>query len=102
MKPLIYYYIIRMIVILGTPFPRKTKIWQYNQYLICPHCGKEVFLTDMLGFHLDMDEDSDPDSVASAYMLIMEHLMLFTAIRLLWAHTDKSIVSEKLFIKGVS
>ncbi|MBF6650207.1 hypothetical protein [Methylobacter sp. BlB1] len=65
----------------------------------CPNCNNLVFLSDMLGFHLDMDEDSAPDSVASAYMLIMEHLMLFTAIRLLWGHTDKSLVSETLFIK---
>jgi hypothetical protein len=65
----------------------------------CNHCNEEVFLTDMLGFHLDMDEDSAPESVASAYMLVMEHLMLFTAIRLLWGHTDKSQVSETLFIK---
>jgi hypothetical protein len=65
----------------------------------CNHCNREVFLTDMLGFHLDMDEDSAPDSVASAYMLIMEHLMLFTAIRLLWGHTDKNLVTETLFIK---
>jgi hypothetical protein len=65
----------------------------------CNHCQGEVFLTDMLGFHLDMDEDSAPESVASAYMLVMEHLMLFTAIRLLWGHTDKSQVSETLFIK---
>jgi hypothetical protein len=66
---------------------------------ICGGCRGEVFLTDMLGFHLDMDEESAPDSVASAYMLIMEHLMLFTAIRLVWGHTDKSLVSETLFIK---
>ncbi|PGT49817.1 hypothetical protein COD13_29040 [Priestia megaterium] len=86
----------------------------------CPHCGKEVsglpfnaeegncenenckkkvFLTDMIGFHLDMDEESAPDSVASAYMMIMEHLMLFTVIRLLWDHTDKHILSNTLFIK---
>lgn len=65
----------------------------------CPSCGKTVFLTDMIGFHLDMDEDSAPDSVASAYMLIMENLMLFTAVRLLWGHSDKSLVSETLFIK---
>jgi len=58
-----------------------------------------VFLTDMIGFHLDMDEDSAPDSVATAYMMIMEHLMLFTAIRLLWSHTDKQILSDTLFIK---
>lgn len=66
---------------------------------VCPQCKKVVFLTDMIGFHLDMDEDSAPDSVASAYMLVMEHIMLFTAIRVLWGHTDKSLVSETLFIK---
>jgi len=66
---------------------------------ICNACGNEVFLTDMIGFHLDMDEDSAPDSVASAYMLLMEHLMLFTAVRLLWGHTDKGLVTNTLFIK---
>ncbi len=65
----------------------------------CPQCGGIVFLTDMIGFHLDMSEDSASDSVSSAYMLIMEHLMLFTAIRLLWHHTDKHVLSETLFIK---
>jgi len=65
----------------------------------CTACRGLVFLSDMLGFHLDMDEDSAPDSVASAYMLVMEHLMLFTAIRLLWGHTDKALVSDTLFIK---
>jgi hypothetical protein len=65
----------------------------------CSKCGGELFLSDMIGFHLDMDENSAPDSVASAYMLVMEHLMLFTAIRLLWGHTDKALVSETLFIK---
>ena len=65
----------------------------------CPKCQGLVFLTDMIGFHLDMDEESAPDSVASAYMLVMEHLMLFTAVRLLWGHSDKSLVSETLFIK---
>lgn len=65
----------------------------------CPECKKIVFLTDMIGFHLDMDEESAPESLSSAYMLIMEHLMLFTIIRLLWGHTDKSILSDTLFIK---
>jgi hypothetical protein len=65
----------------------------------CPGCRGSVFLTDMLGFHLDMDEDSAPDSVASAYMLVMEHLMLFTAIRIFWDHGDERLVSETLFIK---
>ena len=65
----------------------------------CPGCGKVVFLTDMIGFHLDMNEDSAPESVSSSYMLVMEHLMLFTAIRLHWHHTDKQVVSDTLFIK---
>jgi len=65
----------------------------------CPICGDEVFLSDMLGFHLDMDEDSAPESIASSYMLVMEHLMLFTAIRIFWNHSDKKLVSDTLFIK---
>lgn len=65
----------------------------------CPHCGKRVFLTDIIGFHLDMDEESAPESLSSSYMAVMEHLMLFTAIRLLWHHTDKQLLSETLFIK---
>lgn len=65
----------------------------------CPKCGKQVFLTDMIGFHLDMSEDSAPDSVASSYMLIMELLMLFTIIRILWDHKDINIFSNSLFIK---
>lgn len=65
----------------------------------CPKCNGKVFLTDVLGFHLDMDEESAPESVASAYMSIMEHLMLFAAIRLNWEHTDKHLVSNTLFIK---
>lgn len=65
----------------------------------CPYCNKTIFLTDMIGFHLDMDEDSAPDAVASSYMLVMELLMLFTAIRILWSHSDKSIISDTLFIK---
>jgi hypothetical protein len=65
----------------------------------CPHCKNVVFLTDMLGFHLDMSEDSAPDSVASAYMLVMETMMLFTAIRLAWNYPDPHLVENTLFIK---
>jgi hypothetical protein len=65
----------------------------------CPHCKRIVFLTDMIGFHLDMDENSAPDSVSSAYMLIMETLMLFTAIRFYWDLPDRSVISNSLFIK---
>lgn len=65
----------------------------------CPHCHKEVLLTDMIGFHLDMEEESASEKIVSSYMLLMEHLMLFTIVRLMWHHTDKSIFSDTLFIK---
>lgn len=65
----------------------------------CPHCKGTVFLTDMIGFHLDMGDDSAPDSLASSYMLVMEHLMLFTPIKLCWEHTDRQLLSDTLFIK---
>lgn len=65
----------------------------------CPHCNTEVFLSDVWGFHLEMDEESAPESIASSYMLVMEHLMLFTAVRLMWHHTDQSLVTDTLFIK---
>ena len=66
---------------------------------ICPFCKQEVLLTDMVGFHLDMNEDNAPVSVASSYMLIMELLMLFTVIRLQWCNRDTNLISNTLFIK---
>lgn len=65
----------------------------------CGQCGETVYLSDMWGFHMEMGEDSAPESLASAYMLVMEHLMLFTAVRLMWDHSDQSLVSDTLFIK---
>ncbi|GAA6142749.1 hypothetical protein [Hydrogenophaga sp. 5NK40-0174] len=65
----------------------------------CPQCGGQVYLSDIWGFHMEMGEDSAPESIASSYMLVMEHLMLFTAIRLMWAHSDRALVSNTLFIK---
>jgi hypothetical protein len=67
--------------------------------LKCPYCTRTVFLTDMIGFHLDMDENSAPESVSSAYMLVMETMMLFTAIRYYWDCADRRIISDSLFIK---
>lgn len=66
---------------------------------ICPHCGGEVLLTDMVGFHLDMNEENASEVVASRYMLIMEMLMLFTVIRLQWSNPDKTLIRDTLFIK---
>lgn len=65
----------------------------------CPHCGGEVLLTDMPGFHQGMGEDAAPVAVASDYMLVMEHLMLFTPVRLAWESRDRKLASDTLFLK---
>lgn len=65
----------------------------------CPHCGREVLLTDILGFHHEMSEDGASNGVAPSYMLLMEVIMLFTVIRLQWYNRDKSLLSDTLFIK---
>jgi hypothetical protein len=65
----------------------------------CPHCGGHVYLSDMLGFHLEMAEESAPQSVATAYMLIHETLLLFTGIRHFWEREKKDVLHECLFIK---
>jgi hypothetical protein len=65
----------------------------------CPHCGDEVLLTDIPGFHQAMGEDAAPSSVAGDYMLVMEHLMLFTPVRLAWNSSDPNLVKETLFLK---
>jgi len=64
----------------------------------CPYCGKEVYLTDMIGFHLEMDDDYAPESIVTSYMLIHETLMLFTAIRIVWENYIERI-NNILFLK---
>jgi hypothetical protein len=64
----------------------------------CPSCGQDVFITDMLGFHLEMVEDAAADSVATAYMNIHETLLLFTGIRHFW-QTNRNILKRCMFLK---
>jgi len=64
----------------------------------CDQCGGEVFLTDMLGFHLEMAEDAAPDSIASAYMLVHETLLLFTGVRMFFEH-NRNRLPDCLFLK---
>lgn len=64
----------------------------------CSKCGNKLFVTDMLGFHLEMVEESASDSVATAYMSIHETLLLFTGIRYYWEH-DQAALKRCLFIK---
>lgn len=65
----------------------------------CGHCGGEVFLSDMVGFHLEMGEDQAPDSLASAYMLVHETLLLFSVVRHFWERGDFSSLRNILLIK---
>ena len=64
----------------------------------CPKCNEKLFITDMLGFHLEMAPDSAPDTIATSYMTIHETLLLFTGIRHYW-ETNRSFLSNCLFVK---
>lgn len=64
----------------------------------CPSCGNQLFITDMLGFHQEMTEESATFSIASNYMMIHETLLLFTGIRHFWENNRK-VLNECLFIK---
>ncbi|MES9962180.1 MAG: hypothetical protein ABW116_01445 [Candidatus Sedimenticola sp. 20ELBAFRAG] len=65
----------------------------------CEHCGGHLYLTDMIGFHLEMSEEAAPDSVATSYMLIHETLLLFTGIRFFWEAEKYGVLKNTLFIK---
>ncbi len=64
----------------------------------CEECHKKVFITDMLGFHLEMSENAASESVATAYMNIHETLLLFTGIRYFW-ESNREILKRCLFLK---
>lgn len=64
----------------------------------CPKCGKPLYLTDWLGFHQEMVDDSAPEQIASTYMNVHETLLLFTAIRYYWENKRK-MLPECLFVK---
>jgi hypothetical protein len=66
---------------------------------VCDHCGGHLYLTDMIGFHLEMSEEAAPESVATAYMLIHETLLLFTGIRFFWDAGKYAVLGNALFIK---
>lgn len=64
----------------------------------CPACGDSLFVSDMLGFQLEMSLDSAADTVATAYMNIHETLLLFTGIRYYWEHR-REWLDSCLFVK---
>ncbi len=64
----------------------------------CGNCKGHLFLTDMLGFHQEMAQDSAPDVIASTYMMIHETLLLFTGVRYFWER-NKTLLTTCLFVK---
>jgi hypothetical protein len=64
----------------------------------CNKCHEEIFLSDWLGFHLEMGDDSAPEQIASSYMAVHETLLLMTIIRDYW-ETNRNEISDCLFIK---
>lgn len=65
----------------------------------CAQCNGHLYLSDMIGFHLEMIEESAPDSVSTAYMLIHETLLLFTGIRYFWERRKYNVLKQSLFLK---
>ena len=65
----------------------------------CPHCGRPVFLSDMVGLHMDMGEDAAGAGIASSYMMVAELLMLFTPLRLAWKSSNRRVLEDTLFLK---
>lgn len=64
----------------------------------CPNCGGEIYITDMFGLHLNMQEDYAPNQVASDYMAVSETLMIFSPIRYYWENNRKAL-EDCLMIK---
>jgi len=64
----------------------------------CPECKGEIFITDMFGLHLTMQEDFAPNQVASDYMAVSETLMIFTPIRYFWEN-NKEMLKKCLMVK---
>ena len=68
----------------------------------CASCGKELYMTDVLGFHQDMAPDAAPDIVVSSYMIVHETMLLLTGVRIYWeqfAKGENRILPDCLFIK---
>ncbi len=65
----------------------------------CEHCRARLYLSDMIGFHLEMSDESAPESISSAYMLVHETLLLFTGIRYFMERRKFDVLKNALFLK---
>jgi len=64
----------------------------------CPNCKGGIFITDMFGLHLNMQEDVAPNQIASDYMTVSETLMIFTPIRYFWEN-NKELLKRCFMVK---
>lgn len=65
----------------------------------CRDCGKKIYITDVLGLHHDIGEDSASEAVANAYMAIHEVLLLVAHLYRLWRADDFEAIESTLFVK---
>jgi len=65
----------------------------------CPSCGEEIFITDLFGLHLNMQEAYAPNQIASDYMSVAETLMVFSPIRHFWDN-NREHLENSLMIKN--
>ncbi|SDE07082.1 hypothetical protein [Glycomyces harbinensis] len=65
----------------------------------CRRCTEPIHITDVLGLHLDIGEDSATETVASAYMAIHEVLLLVAHLYRLWRAGNLDAIDDTLFVK---
>jgi hypothetical protein len=70
-----------------------------SDHAVCANCGEMIFVSDILGLHMEMADDGAAESLASAYMLIHENLLLFTAVRYFWERRNLKVLGDTLFLK---
>lgn len=60
-------------------------------------CGSQVFLTDLLGWSVDLAGSDSSSRVANRFMLVLEFLLLMTCIRQLWEQRP-NLLPKTLFM----
>jgi hypothetical protein len=65
----------------------------------CRECKGRIYITDVLGLHLDIGEDSASETVASAYMAIHEVLLLVAHLYRCWRAGNLAAIDDTLFVK---
>lgn len=64
----------------------------------CEKCFSDLYLTDYLSLHKDINEENNNESLANSFMLILEHLLLISYVKELY-QKQKSLMEKVLFLK---